>query len=67
MIVYDFRVSCKDLYLFHDFKNYQMWFRNFNDFHKSKFKLEDLGKLLDLQNVKLKIIGKMKVKVYFQM
>lgn len=30
----------------------------------SKFKLEDLGKLLDLQNVKLKIIGKMKVKVY---
>ena len=30
----------------------------------SKFKLEDLSKLLDLQNVKLKIIGKMKVKVY---
>ena len=30
----------------------------------SKFKLEDLGKLLDLQNVKLKIIGKMKVKLY---
>ena len=30
----------------------------------SKFKLEDLGKLLDLQNVKIKIIGKMKVKVY---
>lgn len=30
----------------------------------TRFKLEDLGKLLDLQNVKIKIIGKMKVKLY---
>jgi LEA14-like dessication related protein len=30
----------------------------------SKFKLEDLNKLLDLQNVKIKVIGKLKVKIY---
>ena len=30
----------------------------------SKFKLEDLNKLLDLQNIKIKVIGKLKVKLY---
>ena len=30
----------------------------------SKFKLEDLNKLLDFQNIKIKVIGKLKVKLY---
>ena len=30
----------------------------------SKFKIEDLNKLLDLQNIKIKVIGKLKVKLY---
>ena len=30
----------------------------------SRFKLEDLNKLLDFQNIKIKVIGKLKVKLY---